>query len=71
MDTWSWLAIFAIVKKNHVTMQMEAGRSLGCRMTLVIPFELIKDRIVVDPHVILNIASHLAGRITHSDREAE
>ena len=32
---------------------------------------LIKDRIIVSPHVILNIASHLASRITHSDHEAE
>ena len=31
----------------------------------------VKDRIIVGPHVILNTASHLAGRITCSDREAE
>ena len=36
-----------------------------------IPSVSVKDRIVVGPHVILNVASHLAGRITHSDREAE
>jgi hypothetical protein len=32
---------------------------------------LVKDRIIVGPHVILNTASHLAGQITHSNREAE
>ena len=49
---------------------MEVGRSLGCRLTLVIPSEPLKDRIIVGPHVILNAASHLAGHITRSDREA-
>ena len=36
-----------------------------------IPSVSVKDHIVVGPHVILNTASHLAGRITCSDREAE
>ena len=71
MYTWSRLAIFAIVEKNHVMMSMEAEQGLGCRMTLVIPFEPLKDRIIVGPHVILNATSHLAGCITHSDREAK
>ena len=31
----------------------------------------VKDRIIVGPHVILNTASHLAGRINRSDHEAE
>ena len=31
----------------------------------------IKDPIVGGPLVILNATSHLAGRITHSDHEAE
>ena len=35
------------------------------------PSALVKDRIVVGPHVIWNIASYLAGRITHSDHEAK
>ena len=36
-----------------------------------VPSMSVKDRIIVSPHVILNIASHLASRITHSDHEAE
>ena len=36
-----------------------------------IPSVLVKDRIVMGPHVILNADSHLAGQITRSDREAE
>jgi hypothetical protein len=31
----------------------------------------VKDRIAMGPHVILNIASHLASWITHFDHEAE
>ena len=42
-----------------------------CRLTHVILSVPIKDRIVGGPLVILNVASHLAGRITRSDREAE
>ena len=49
---------------------MEAGRSLCSRGTHVILSVPIKDRIVGGPFVILNTASHLAGWITHSDREA-
>ena len=40
-------------------------------MCIFIPSVLVKDCIVVGLHVILNTASHLAGRITRSDREAE
>ena len=36
-----------------------------------IPSVSVKDRIIVGPHVILNATSHLAGRITRSDRKAE
>jgi hypothetical protein len=34
-------------------------------------FVSVKDRIVVGPYVILNASSHLAGRISHSNREAK
>jgi hypothetical protein len=34
------------------------------------PSVLVKNRFAVRPHVMLNVASHLAGRISHSDREA-
>ena len=47
------------------------GAESMCRLTYMIPFVPIKDRIVGGPLVILNTCLHLAGRITHSDREAE
>jgi hypothetical protein len=36
-----------------------------------IPSVSVKDRIVMGPHDILNIASHIAGQITRFDHEAE
>ena len=42
-----------------------------CRLTHVIPSVSIKDRIIGGPLVILNVASHLASWITHSDHEDE
>ena len=50
---------------------MEAGQSLCGRWIHVIPSMPTKDRIIGGPLVILNTASHLAGRITRSDRKAE
>ena len=50
---------------------MEAEQSLCGRLIHVIPFVPIKDHIVGVSLVILNVASHLAGWITHSDYEAE
>jgi hypothetical protein len=38
---------------------------------IVILFVSIKDRIVEDPLVMLNACLYLAGRISHSDHEAE
>ena len=40
-------------------------------MCLFISSMSVKVCIIVGPYVILNIASHLAGRITCSDREAK
>jgi hypothetical protein len=71
VDIWSWLAIFAIVKNNHMMMiQIEAGRGLCCRLTHVIPSVPIKDHIVVGPRSFFNAVSHLAGRISRSDHKA-
>ena len=47
MDTGAWLAIFAIVEKNH-GVKVNRGRVESmCRLTHVIPSVLIKDRTVV------------------------
>jgi hypothetical protein len=34
------------------------------------PSMLVKDRFAICPHVMLNAASHIASRISRSDREA-
>ena len=47
MDTGAWLAIFAIVEKNH-GVKVNRGRVESmCRLTHVIPSVPIKDRTVV------------------------
>ena len=47
MDTEAWLAIFAIVEKNH-GVKVNRGRVESmCRLTHVIPSMSIKDRTVV------------------------
>jgi hypothetical protein len=50
---------------------LEIRRSLCCRLTHVIPFVPLKDRIIAGPNVILNTTSHLAGKKTHYDHEVE
>ena len=49
MDTEPQLTIFAIVQKNNGMLEIEAGWSLCCRLTHVIPSALIKYCIVVGP----------------------
>ena len=47
MDTGAWLAIFAIVEKNHgAKLNRSWAESMG-RLTHVIPSVLIKNRTVV------------------------
>ena len=47
METGAWLAIFAIVEKNH-GVKVNRGRAESmCRLTHVIPSVPIKDRTVV------------------------
>jgi len=71
VNTWSWLAIFANVEHNHVMMNKWRQQDMEVSRAYFIPFVLVKDGIVVGPHVILNTASHLASRITRSDHKAE
>ena len=47
--------IIAIVEKNHVNNELRPGGVL-CRLNIVTPFELFKDRYAVRPHVMLNAA---------------
>jgi hypothetical protein len=63
VNTWSRLAIFAIVKNNHVMMNnWRPGGILyvGGVVTIVIPSVLIKDQIVEGPLVILNACLSLS-----------
>ena len=47
MDTKAWLAIFAIMEKNHGLKSKSRPDGVYGRMTHVIPSMPIKDRIVV------------------------
>ena len=49
---------------------MEIGQSLICGI-VVTPFVSFKDRTLEVYLVMLNAASHIVGRISRSDREAE
>jgi hypothetical protein len=49
---------------------METERSLIGFWTIVIPSVSIKDQPLLIPLVMWTHASHLAGQISHSDREA-
>ena len=49
---------------------METGQSLICGI-VVIPSVSFKDRPLEVYLVMLNAASHIVGRISRSDREAE
>ena len=46
MDTKAWLAIFAIVEKNHGAKVNRGRAESMCRLTHVIPSVSIKDRTV-------------------------
>ena len=49
MDTKAWLAIFAIVEKNHGLKSKSRPGGVYGRFTHVTPSVPIKDRIVVGP----------------------
>ena len=48
MDTEAWLAIFAIVEKNHGIKVNGGWAESMCRLTHVIPSVPIKNRTIVD-----------------------
>ena len=47
METGAWLAIFAIVEKNHGVKLNRGWAESMCRLTHVIPSMPIKDRTIV------------------------
>ena len=47
MDTEAWLAIFAIVEKNHGVKVNQGRMESMCRLTHVIPSMSVKDRTIV------------------------
>ena len=47
MDTEAWLAIFAIVEKNHGEKVNGGWAESMCRLTHVIPSVPVKDRTIV------------------------
>ena len=51
MDTGAWLAIFAIVEKNHGVKENQGRAESVRRLTHVIPSVSIKDRTVVGAFV--------------------
>ena len=53
MDTEAWLAIFAIVEKNHGIKVNGGWAESMCRLTHVIPSVPIKDRTVVGASVMI------------------
>ena len=60
METEAWLAIFAIVEKNHVlitdvmmVVQQQGMEVLGVNLS---PYVSFKDRYAVRPHVMLHAA---------------
>ena len=46
-DTTAWLAIFAIMEKNHGVKVNQGRAESMCRLTHVISSVLVKDRIVI------------------------